>query len=309
MTLLQKHEKNFNLLDSRMKVLYLKEHLSCTNYLSNTLNGFNRYTLKVNETFTLQENDLHFLFFFKTGKVEISCSEFDNRVYEGGTMLFLAKGNKIKGKIIKDTQFTLVSFEKHINLCDKAMLESLYIKQKVIGDRNYDGLPLRTGIKRVLDSVDYYLDNKLSCKHLHLLKLQEVFFILRAEYQKKELVQFFKPMLDQSVSFEDFVLANYKKVKTVEELAELYNCSQRTFNRYFQETFNDSPYNWILKQKSQRVKELLTTTKTPFKTIIEDFNFSSPSHFSTFCRAQFGVPPRDVRKRAQKVKNKVDSEK
>ncbi len=290
-----------------MKVLYLTEHLSCTNYLSNTNNGFNRYTLKANEDFTIQQEDLHFLFFFKTGKIEISCNEFENKVYEGDSMLFLAKGNKIKGKIITDSQFTLVCFEKHINLCDKAMLESLYIKQKIIGDRNYDGLPLRTGIKKVLESVDYYLDNKLSCKHLHLLKLQEVFFILRAEYKKKELVYFFKPMLDQTVSFEDFVLANYKRVKTVEELAELYNCSQRTFNRYFQETFNDSPYNWMLKQKSEEVRELLIRTKTPFKTIIEDYNFSSPSHFSTFCRAQFGLPPRDVRKRAQKIKSDSDN--
>ena len=292
-----------------MKVLYLTEHLSCTNYLSNTLNGFNRYTLKANENFTLQEKSLNFLFFIKSGQVEINSCEYESKIYEGDHMFFLPKGNKIKGKALTDLQFTLVTFERHINLCDKGMLESLYNKQKPTEEKNYEALPLRAGIKKVLKSVDYYLDNKLSCKHLHLLKLQEVFFILRAEYKKKELVEFFKPMLDKAVSFKDFVMANYENFKTVEELADLYGCSQRTFNRYFQNTFNDSPYNWMMKQKTQKVEELLTTTKTPFKTIIEDYNFSSPSHFSTFCRAQFGHPPRDVRKRALKKKEAMEENK
>ena len=65
----------------------------------------------------------------------------------------------------------------------------------------------------------------------------------------------------------------------------------------------------MMKQKTQKVEELLTTTKTPFKTIIEDYNFSSPSHFSTFCRAQFGHPPRDVRKRALKKKEAMEENK
>ena len=283
-----------------MKVLYLTEHLSCSKYLSNTLEGFNRYSIEKDKSFMFNNGDLHYLLFLTKGMVKISCKEFSNKVYKEGTMFFLAKENDIKGVALTDASFTLLCFEKHVNVCDKAMLESLYLRQKSINEPTYDGLPINIGIKKVLESVDFYLDNKLSCKHLHQLKLQEIFFVIRAAYTKKEIVNFFKPMLDKTVSFEQFVLANYKKVKTIEELAELYNCSQRTFNRYFQDTFNDSPYNWILKQRSKEIKQILETTKKPFKAIIEEFDFSSPSHFSTFCRSQFGLPPRDIRKQAQK---------
>ncbi|MGL5262303.1 MAG: helix-turn-helix domain-containing protein, partial [Bacteroides sp.] len=162
------------------------------------------------------------------------------------------------------------------------------------------GLPIKEGMQRVLSSMDFYLDNRLQCRHLHSIKLQEVFFTFRGFYKKEDMISFFAPILNKTVDFKDFVIANYQKVKTVEELSSLYGCSLRSFNRKFKQHFDDSPYNWMLRQKAKHVKAQLLTPGIEFSEIIKEFKFSSASHFSTYCKKQFGVTPRDIRKTVQK---------
>ena len=110
------------------------------------------------------------------------------------------------------------------------------------------------------------------------------------------MINFFSPILNKTVNFKDFVIANYQKVKTVEDLSVLFGCSLRSFNRKFKEHFDDSPYNWILKQRAKHIKAQLLTPDIEFSEIIKEFKFSSASHFSTYCKKQFGITPREIRK-------------
>lgn len=281
-----------------MKTLYINEHISCSNYVSDNKTGFTRHTIKADEKFNVAENDLNYLLFIMDGTIEIQSDEFDYRIYKHDTMALFSNDSKLRGKAITDSKIILLYFDKHVNICDKLILETLYT-QFPIQENKYLGLPVREGIKRVLESINFYLDNKLKCMHLHNLKLQELFFNFRGFYTKEEVIHFFSPILNHTVNFKDFVIANYQRVKTVEELSNLYGCSLRSFNRKFKEHFDDSPYNWMLKQRAKHVKAQLLTPGIEFSEIIKEFKFSSASHFSTYCRKQFGVTPRDIRKRVQ----------
>lgn len=52
-------------------------------------------------------------------------------------------------------------------------------------------LPIRDPLQAVLNSVVAYLYAKMQCKHMHLIKQQEVLLVLRGYYTKKELFTFF----------------------------------------------------------------------------------------------------------------------
>ena len=281
-----------------MKTLYIKEHLACSNYVSDHYTGFTRHYIEANQDFDIEQHDLHYLLFVLEGTVEIHSEEFNYRIYKAGTMVAFSKSNKLSGKAITKAKVYLLGFDKHMNVCDKLVLETLYT-QFPIEKNKYLGLPIKEGMQRVLDSMDFYLDSRLQCRHLHSIKLQEVFFVFRGFYKKEDMINFFAPILNKTVDFTDFVIANYQKVKTVEELSELYGCSLRSFNRKFKQHFDDSPYNCMLKQKAKHVKAQLLTPGIEFSEIIKEFKFSSASHFSTYCKKQFGVTPRDIRKSVQ----------
>lgn len=281
-----------------MKTLYIKEHLACPNYVSDHYTGFSRHTVEANEEFSIKQQNLNYLLFVLDGTLEIRSNEFDYRIYKDNTMVAFSRNSAISGKAITKTKLMLLCFDKHINVCDKLVLESLYT-QLPMEKNDYLGLQINDAMTRVLDSMSFYLDNKLQCMHLHYMKLQEVFFVFRGFYKKEDMVKFFSPILNRTVNFKDFVIANYQKVKTVEELAELYGCSLRSFNRKFKEFFDDSPYNWILRQRAKHIKAQLLTPGIEFTQIIKEFKFSSASHFSTYCKKQFGVTPREIRKTVQ----------
>ena len=85
---------------------------------------------------------------------------------------------------------------------------------------------------------------------MHLIKQQEVLLVLRGYYTKKELFTFFSSILGHAGHFEDFVMDNYRKVKSVKEFAGLYCTSERSFNRKFRDCFKESPYQWMQKKES-----------------------------------------------------------
>jgi hypothetical protein len=50
-----------------------------------------------------------------------------------------------------------------------------------------------------------------------------------------------------------FVIQNYKKVKTVEELAQLGGYTISTFRRIFNSVFHEPVYEWMLARRKENV--------------------------------------------------------
>lgn len=130
---------------------------------------------------------------------------------------------------------------------------------------------------------------------MHLIKQQEVLLVLRGYYTKKELFTFFSSILGHAGHFEDFVMGNYRKVKSVKEFAGLYCTSERSFNRKFRDCFKESPYQWMQKKKAELIREKITESDTPFQEIAMDFDFNSQAHFTSYCKRLFGITPSKLR--------------
>ncbi|MDR3142009.1 MAG: AraC family transcriptional regulator [Tannerellaceae bacterium] len=277
-----------------MKLLYAQEHLTCKNYVSDFHIGFNCKEMKQGEIWCPKDKYFNYFIFFLEGEAMMSCNEFRNHLCKGGEMVFIAQDSDVSTEAITDVKYVALSFDNQFTLCDQLALEALqtYEKKPPV----FNKIEIRPPLQSVIDSVLFYLEYKIQCRHLHAIKQKEVFLIFRAFYTKEEMARFLSPMLNRNIDFKAFVLQHYQDVKTVEELANMCKISVRSFNRKFNEYFEDSPYSWMLKQKSRHIRTRLANGRTSFGEIIKEYGFSSPAHFTTYCKKQFGQSPSKLRK-------------
>lgn len=102
--------------------------------------------------------------------------------------------------------------------------------------------------------------------------------------------------LDKDYLFSDFIYSNYRKVRNVQELADLSFYSLSGFEKKFRRTFGISASKWLKQKLSMEILYEITKTSKQFKEISLDLGFSSPSHFNNFCKSLLGKTPREIRK-------------
>jgi AraC-like DNA-binding protein len=140
-----------------------------------------------------------------------------------------------------------------------------------------------------------YLNDGINHPTLNEIKEKELFLILFSYYSNSELLTLFYPLLGSNISFKSFVMQNYNRVSSVQQFADLANCSLSTFKRRFHENFGVSVYQWMLDQKSKHILHALTLENISFADIIFEYGFSSASHFCSFCKHKFGASPKALR--------------
>jgi AraC family transcriptional regulator len=79
-------------------------------------------------------------------------------------------------------------------------------------------------------------------------------------------------------------------------LAQEVGMSRYHFSRVFKESMGLSPINYIVRQRIERAKKLLTETDLPIADIALQAGFSGQSHFTTFFRKLVGLTPRSFRR-------------
>lgn len=156
---------------------------------------------------------------------------------------------------------------------NKAIMNTLYL--------------LKENIQQGLDSLEYLK-----------LKTEELLFFIQAFYSEDERFAFYYPLLSGNARFADFVLRNYRSVKTVREFAQLYNCSVSCFDKKFRKTFNSSVYQWMQKKKVSLLYHEIIDTDKPIRQIAAEQNFLSLPQFNDYCKKHFGLPPGKMRKQS-----------
>lgn len=178
-----------------MKLLYPEEHISCVNYLTDKTIGFSIQSLNKDEDFVLLDKNMHYIIFLQSGKMQLTFKNVGAKVLYRGEMVYIPNNNEGKGFAEADAEFVLLGFDNgHLHLCDEFAIEDLS-KHCAIEIGQSVSTPIYPPMQMVLDSVKFYLNNKISCIHLHAIKQKEVFLILRTFYSKKENAEFFAPLL------------------------------------------------------------------------------------------------------------------
>ncbi len=126
------------------------------------------------------------------------------------------------------------------------------------------------------------------------LKKQELFYLLFNCYSQDELSMLFHPLLGEDLIFKEFIQTHFLKVRSVNELASLAHYSTSGFIKRFRRCFNESPYRWIARKKSERICSDIISGRLSFQEIAYQYKFSSYARFVDFCKTQIGFLPSEI---------------
>ena len=158
----------------------------------NSDTGFSCHQLNKDDVYQIDNSKSSCALFMIQGQVNLDLGEFYEGEMEQGQMLYIPQSIKAQIESITGSRCILLFWDKHISTCDKLFLSSLSIKENDT-DTNDVILPIKKPLMNVLESVNLYLNARLLCRHMHLLKQQELLLVLRGFYTKKELAAFFFP--------------------------------------------------------------------------------------------------------------------
>ena len=276
-----------------MSVFYLEEHRSCSSYISDYNVGFKNCQIKQGEFIIPSNKEHHCLFFLISGRIDLF---YESHTYnlKKDTVWFIPMSSEYRIYANTDTSLIINYFNKPIDFCEKVALENLSV---LFDQKSFSSmLKINKPLKKFLSSITFYMNEGVFCKHFHEMKQKELLYLLRYFYTKREIAGLFAPIISKSLDFKNIVLANYLHASSVKELAQICNYSLSSFNRIFKKNFEENPYIWLQNQKIKYIAGRLSDKSIPLGQIIDEFRFSSPSHFTIFCKKHLNLTPSQYRK-------------
>lgn len=260
--------------------------------------GFNYLEFPENCEFEEEYTPKHYLLFFMEGDFILNYGQFKNRVFHAGNMVLIPRSSHFKVISKTDSSILTMFFDMPEENCDKMALQSLTEICKEI-EYNLEPVAIHYPLILFLEMLIHCLRNKMNCLHFHHLMQQEFFFLLRGFYTKEEIATLFYPIIGKDIDFKDFVLQNYMKVNSIEQLISLSNMGRSSFFVKFSKAFGMTAKQWMLKQKDQRILEKIMGSEICIKDIVEEFGFDSAINFTRYCKQHFGDTPKHLIARYQ----------
>lgn len=286
------------------KLLYVQEHLSCFNYERGKRPVFENLNLKKDEEWDLFSVE-NLLLFVLDGNLQISFGEFVNKELANGEMMVLPAGCHMSCVSECESNLIVIRLLETKQLCDCYSLDMLLLEKDSSYLPGFYTLAIDKKIERYLYFMRECVGDGLKCNFYLDLKVKELFFLLRAYYGKQELLRLFSLLLSRDISFSDQVLKNHRKVRTVQELADIMNYSLSGFQKRFKRVFGVPGYRWMKEERAKSILHEINNSGKSFKTISDDYGFSSPSHFNDFCKDAFGATPGQLRRNKSFLQAKI----
>lgn len=278
------------------KLQYPGEHLACSRYDSGQSPLVEYVTYPMQHAWEEHLAETAIIFILK-GSLSLTYEHFLGIKVSRGKIILLPPGCHYKAHTAEGCVAFVFRLSQIDHFCDRFSLERLALEE-VDQERDLQVLNMTEIIENyILDLHGHHMQG-LRCHMYHEIKVKEFFFLLRAYYPKKKLAGFFRPLLSNDCKFMNFVLQHYKKVKTVYEFAELYQCSVSSFDKKFRHTFGMAPYQWMIQKKIGTLYNEINTTDKPFLQIAKEQKFSSLPQFTDFCKKHFGYSPSKMRRLA-----------
>jgi len=231
------------------------------------------------------------------GSIILSYDHFFNRRIVEGKIILLPPGCHFTLHTENTAEVFVFRFYEAIDLMPDHSFNDIIERMPVfINELNY--LEINSQIAAFLSFIQTSMKNGLSKEEYLRLKTKELLCLLQCYYPDKQLIRFFFPLLTSNGRFHNFVLTNYRKIKTVKQFAELYNCSVSNFDKKFHQTFGTSTYQWMQQQKIKLLYHEINATDKSLREIAKEQNFLSLPQFNDYCKKHFGYPPGKMRRLA-----------
>lgn len=125
-------------------------------------------------------------------------------------------------------------------------------------------------------------------------KLAELFMMIVDLYSEREQAMFFRPIIRPLDDFKAFVVANFRRAKTIDEFAKLVGMSRTVFIKRFRATFNENFGTWRVKQNREMITRAIKNGAHTPGQLMQACGFDCDRTLLRFCKAVFGRTPTEV---------------
>jgi AraC-like DNA-binding protein len=286
-------------------IFKVRELSGCRKVTVDVHTAFVYYEIKAGEEISIRETPLHFIFFVLKGALEISCNQFENRLFHADEMILLLRSSSVKIRALKKVKLHALYFDKLLSSCDQQLFKA-YLPYAMKSVYDFRPITIPHPIRVFLEQVLYFRQQKADCMHLNSLRHCEFFVLLRHFCPREDIVDLLSPLLGNSLDFRSKVLENYSKVNGggVTKFADLIGMGRKTFDKRFHEEFGTSPAKWMQEETAKRLRLYLAEPGVTISDAMDKFHFNSPSHFNRFCHHYFQGPPGAIMKDAKAMINR-----
>lgn len=276
-----------------MKLLYVEEHRSCFNFRKEEGSEAKLAYYKACDTLNKDNRETE-LVFVLNGRMRLSYEKFRGTPISEHSILLIPAGTHYCMNFEEETRLLTFMVRTSLRFCEGYAIEQLFAECPDM-EPEFFALEFNQRIIAFLDSFVPMLDDGIMCCRYHNIKLEELMLLMRAYYTKTELARFFSPMLSAKAEFSDFVLKNYSKAASVQELAALAHYSLSGFEKHFRKVFGVSAAQWIRQKKAGNLYHDLIHTNMPIKQLCQHYGFSSHANMCDFCNRHFNATPTQIR--------------
>lgn len=245
------------------------------------------------------DTNINYLIFCQSGHARITSTLFHDEILCAGEVMFVPRGSECSGTALSDVTLLVHKFNNTVCRAEKCILSYLYSHRLPDSKIYCCKLTAPTSMRVLMDTVATYITDETHDSDLWKLKHKELIWVFTRYYTAEELRIFFHPMTGEQIPFRNLVLTHYRKANNTEELAGLCGYSIHTFRRVFKKEFDIPVYQWLIKKRAENIRYRLSQFFVPLTDIIDEFNFSSAQHFSSFCKQYLGDTPGNLRKAMQ----------
>lgn len=240
---------------------------------------FRRISLPVSGTMIdrITNKSNHVLFLLK-GSVYV-CQGRNNVYLQAGQCMFLARTSMPEIRAAKPSDVVWLDFSNRITLGGHDCLTQVVSRTDLTADR---GLPILDMSRTVTTLLDGLQTMDSPC--WHMLKEYELFIAMVSDYSREELARFFASILRAGDDFRTFIANNYTEEDTLEDIARKANLSKNYFAQRFKQTFGMTPHQWLMKQKTQKLLQMVASGCTDTKVIVDKLGFKNLTGLYLFCR-------------------------
>jgi AraC family transcriptional regulator, exoenzyme S synthesis regulatory protein ExsA len=181
---------------------------------------------------------------------------------------------------------------------DEGLIDSFIAS---LGKRKYDPALVHCLVINYSDPIRLFTENLLklykegSSMHNSITraKLFELLHLLSISSKGEEFIRAILSLKNQEKrSIREFMLANFSKPLTVEDYAYLTGRSLSTFVRDFKRLFHISPKQWLMDQRLEKARKLLSINNTSVSDVAYDSGYENISHFIKAFHKKFNISPK-----------------
>ena len=236
------------------------------------------------------------LLFCRMGCARITSTLFQNKMLYAGEVRFIPRGCEYCIMVGDEAKLLVHHFNHMTCIPGECALSRLFFPYRFQSKKYCCKLDIRPSLLTLVDGIFSYIEDAKHDFLLWYLKHRELVWVFTRYYSIDELCSFFQPIEEEQSSFKKLVFTHYHKTKFTGELAGMCDYGVHNFRKVFRKEFSVPPYRWMILKRAEHVRFRLTMSRVPFADIIEEFNFSSPAHFTTFCKRYLGDTPSNLRK-------------